>query len=218
MLTIGIYAIINTVNSKRYIGSSVDLEQRRKEHWRALMRGDHDNTHLQRSANKHGVGAFVFEVLETCGIDELISREQCYLDESQPEYNMLPRAHSMLGTRMSEAVKEKISRALRGRSSPMKGKRHTEAAKLKMSRSQKGNRHLWGHKHSLESRAKMSRSHLGQPAPNKGQSHSAETRAKISATLKGRPQSDSHRMRRAETMKGNQNWRNAKRLRTGRFG
>lgn len=43
----GIYQIYNPINNKRYIGSSINVERRLKEHLRNLEKNRHCNDHLQ---------------------------------------------------------------------------------------------------------------------------------------------------------------------------
>lgn len=50
----GIYKITNTATNKVYIGSSINLNNRRREHFRRLEEGTHKNSKLQNSYNKHG--------------------------------------------------------------------------------------------------------------------------------------------------------------------
>ncbi len=79
--TSGIYVIINTVNSKVYVGSTKDLEGRWGQHRRELCKGVHCNPYLQRSWSKHGENAFEFMVCEyTDNTEQLIEREQYWLD------------------------------------------------------------------------------------------------------------------------------------------
>lgn len=54
----GVYQIYNTVNGKRYIGSSIHIEQRFKEHLRNLRANKHVNAHLQCAWNKYGEQSF----------------------------------------------------------------------------------------------------------------------------------------------------------------
>lgn len=42
----GIYKIMNNVNGKCYVGSSIDLHQRRLQHFAALKYNKHINKHL----------------------------------------------------------------------------------------------------------------------------------------------------------------------------
>ena len=49
----GVYQIYNTETGKRYIGSSIDVERRLKEHKRNLKSHKHRNQHLQNAWNKY---------------------------------------------------------------------------------------------------------------------------------------------------------------------
>lgn len=50
----GIYQITNKVNGNCYIGSSVDLQRRRKQHFNSLANDIHVNARLQNAYNKYG--------------------------------------------------------------------------------------------------------------------------------------------------------------------
>ncbi len=79
-MRVGIYQLRNIVNNKLYIGSSKHLSIRKKEHFSALSNNQHRNSHLQNAWNKYGGESFVFQVLEECEKDQLLKREQYYLD------------------------------------------------------------------------------------------------------------------------------------------
>lgn len=99
----GVYAIINTLNGNRYIGSAACLAVRWKYHRWELRRGRHHSQHLQRAWRKYGAAAFTFSVVER--IDnptQLVQREQHYLDTLQPEYNECRVAGSALGRPQTE--------------------------------------------------------------------------------------------------------------------
>jgi len=78
----GVYCILNTLNGKIYIGSTLDsFGSRWKSHKGKLNRQVHPNTHLQAAWNKHGSAAFVFDVLYESEIDaEIVEKEQFFLD------------------------------------------------------------------------------------------------------------------------------------------
>ena len=76
----GIYQIRNLVNGKIYVGSSINLRKRLKDHFRDLRNNRHVNQHLQKAYNKYGLDKFVFEVLEYVEKDMLLEREQYYID------------------------------------------------------------------------------------------------------------------------------------------
>ena len=83
----GIYQIRNTKDNKIYIGSAVNLNKRKNNHFSHLRRNLHSNKHLQNAFNKHGRNNFIFEVLITCHKSMLIWYEQQFLDQWKPEYN-----------------------------------------------------------------------------------------------------------------------------------
>lgn len=76
----GVYKILNQVNNKVYIGSSKSIENRISTHISRLKRGVHRNKHLQSSWIKYGAKNFLFSVVEFCEVNELLEREQCYID------------------------------------------------------------------------------------------------------------------------------------------
>lgn len=94
---------------------------------------------------KYGHSSFSLTILEYCGKSELNEREQYYLDNLEPDYNILKIASSFLGYTPTEEAKAKISKALKGinRSEETKelirkkalDRKHSEDTKLKMSMS-----------------------------------------------------------------------------------
>lgn len=64
MIQCGIYKILNTVNGKIYIGSSVNLRKRLYEHRRLLRLSKHENYHLQNAFTKYGEQNFKFEIIK----------------------------------------------------------------------------------------------------------------------------------------------------------
>ena len=76
----GIYQIRCVANDKIYIGSSVDLLNRWRDHCRTLRSGDHSNKHLQAAWDKYGENWFDFTIIEYVGKDELLAAEQYWID------------------------------------------------------------------------------------------------------------------------------------------
>ena len=76
----GIYLIKNILDDKVYIGSSINLKDRRYKHFWMLERGIHDNQHLQNSYNKFGEENFKFEILENCEYNLLVEKEVSVID------------------------------------------------------------------------------------------------------------------------------------------
>lgn len=108
MNKIGIYQIINKVNQKRYIGSSIRLNGRKKRHFSELNCNVHHSQALQRAFNKYGKENFDFFILEYCETDKLLEREQYYLDTLKPEYNICKIAGNCLGKITTDETKQKM--------------------------------------------------------------------------------------------------------------
>lgn len=172
----GIYAIYNSVNGKMYVGSAMHIQKRWKRHVYLLTRGNHHSQKLQNAWNKYGQGAFRFRVTESCGEEQLISREQAAIDACDAAgrgYNILPTAGCLEGRKHTEEIKAKIGAA-------HKGKVITPEARAKISHA------LTGKVPTLETRAKTS-------TTLKGRIITPEHRAKISASRKGGVFSPQHR-------------------------
>lgn len=74
---IGIYKITNKVNGKVYIGQSVNIANRWKQH-RKTPYNPNDKSYdlpLYRAIRKYSLDNFSFEVIEECTIEELDSKE-----------------------------------------------------------------------------------------------------------------------------------------------
>lgn len=84
----GIYKIVNLINNKFYIGSSRNIKDRISHHLSELKNNKHTNTHLQNSYNKYGKENFKFEVIEYCELTELLLKEEYYIQNLKPEYNI----------------------------------------------------------------------------------------------------------------------------------
>lgn len=76
----GIYMIKCEVDGKVYIGSSVNLRNRKYKHYWMLRKNKHDNKHLQHSFNKFGEDKFIFQILEECDLSNLIERENYFIE------------------------------------------------------------------------------------------------------------------------------------------
>lgn len=88
----GIYKITNTANEKFYLGSSIQANRRWRQHKDDLRHGRHHSVILQRAWDKYGEATFSFEILELCERDNLLEREQHYMDALKPHYNVEKKA------------------------------------------------------------------------------------------------------------------------------
>lgn len=104
-----IYKISNNVNNKIYIGSAVCFKKRYTQHKHHLLKNTHHNILLQNHVNKYGFDSIKFEVLENVLDSNLINREQFYIDNLNPFFNIRRIAESMKGTKRTEEQKAKMS-------------------------------------------------------------------------------------------------------------
>lgn len=159
-----IYAIINLIDDKHYIGSSYDTQMRWSKHTSELINNRHHSRYLQFAWNKYGSVNFIFVILEKVSKDLLIQREQWWIDTlnvvAPHGYNIAPLAQSILGIKRSAETKAKISIVHKGKvitqnhkdrlASIKTGVPLSDTVKLNMARAQKGR------KHSEETKLKMS--------------------------------------------------------------
>ena len=76
----GIYIIKNAKTKKVYVGSSINITNRVRNHIKDLNKGIHHSMKLQRSFNKHGLQVFVYGVIELCDKNLLPLREKYWID------------------------------------------------------------------------------------------------------------------------------------------
>jgi group I intron endonuclease len=98
--TCGIYQIENKKNGRKYIGQSVHVEQRWRQHIRGLEKGAHTNHRLQRDYDVGGIEQFSFVLLEPVSPERLAERETFWISQKKSMtqeggYNIiLPRERS----------------------------------------------------------------------------------------------------------------------------
>lgn len=76
----GIYQISNNIDNRIYIGSTQCFKRRFTEHLKSLADNAHNNPHLQKFVNKYGIDSIKFEILEVVELENLLLKEQYYLD------------------------------------------------------------------------------------------------------------------------------------------
>lgn len=132
-MTSGVYQIRNTVNGKCYVGSSVHIERRWRQHRTALLRRVHHSKKLQNAVGKYGVGAFEFSVIEECPQDQNTDRELYWMVQKGAVcagYNIRSDPGSNLRSAVSEETKKKISAARLGKKHSADTKQRIGAASV----------------------------------------------------------------------------------------
>lgn len=71
----GIYRIVNTITGYVYIGSSINLEQRLKQHRTDIASGRHQNSGIRADIATYGADVFSLEVVEVTAPDDTVLHE-----------------------------------------------------------------------------------------------------------------------------------------------
>jgi len=198
----GIYKIKCCSNSKIYIGSSFNIESRLKKHFTQLKNQNHINPHLQSAYNKYGCNDFISEIIELCSVEDLISREQFWMDftkcyDRKIGFNNCRMADRPLGYRHTDEAKKKMSKSKRGKKLTQEhidkikksntGKRRTREQRKRMSESKKGAKNpMFGKKESEEHKKKRMKNCLSVPRWNKGLTKDVDSRLQKLATWEGK--------------------------------
>lgn len=134
----GIYYIKCLINNKKYIGSAVNLKDRKSRHFGSLKRGHHGSRKgyisiLQEDVIRFGIENFVFEIIEELpaisdnDLDYLNERENYWMDYYQtytPNYGFKYGYNQKRATRHKNKDKKKLSNSLskgqfKGENNPM---------------------------------------------------------------------------------------------------
>lgn len=192
MIKSGIYKIQNKINGKCYVGSAVDFKGRFASHKSFLRKNIHPNKKLQHSWNFHGPDAFLFLIVENVPKEDLIQREQFWIDSTNvvvEGYNICPNAGSTLGVIPSRESIEKSRAKNIGRKNTLEAKKRMSEARRGVSVSQ-------------ATRDKISATLRGRPSLNIGRKHTDETRKKISLAATGRKASEETIQKMSASRKG----------------
>ena len=117
-MTTGIYKITNIINNKCYIGCSINIEQRIKEHKRQRK-----NRHykIYKAFDKYGIENFKFEVIAKCPKEYLEKLEMFfikYFNSVSEGYNITDGGYGGYGQKHSEEQKKKWSELRKGKFLP----------------------------------------------------------------------------------------------------
>lgn len=127
-------------SGKSYIGSSSKLNDRFRRYFNHSYLSDSKRgaSLICKALLKYGYAEFRLEILEYCLNSEVIIREQFFLDNCKPEYNILKIAGSNLGYKHNEASLKLMSKASKSRNELQEVLKHKREVMLgrKLSKTQ----------------------------------------------------------------------------------
>ena len=151
-MTSGIYLITNKINDHMYVGGSIDIERRFREHknYKGLK-----TQAVDRAIKKYGADNFTYQIITELPADwKVIGEHEKYwvkfynTFKDKQHYNLDEGGRGRSDYTHSNETKMKISKAKKGKPNPTKGisrpdmagennpfygKHHTEETKIKMS-------------------------------------------------------------------------------------
>ena len=91
----GIYKIVNKINNKIYVGQSIDIIERWKQHnYKAFNQNEIAyNSALHAAFRKYGIENFELIVLEECSVEALDDRERYWIQELN---SLVPNGYNIL--------------------------------------------------------------------------------------------------------------------------
>jgi group I intron endonuclease len=194
----GIYKIQSVVDPTRvYIGSAVDIKRRWYFHYKQLREGKHHSIKLQRHYDKYGKDDLLFTVIEFCDKKDTLIREQVYLDDLAPYFNICLVAGSSLGIKRTELQKEQIRKSLTRRIGCNLGRKASAEENRLNSERQRGEKsHRYGVKLTDETKHKIGLGNLGKV-------RSEEFKQFLSKIQRGKKCSEEHKQKVSEGVKRN---------------
>jgi len=225
----GIYAIVNKINNKKYIGSSKNIYQRFIKH-RCDFNLKKHNRYFQYSWDKYGEKKFDLILLEECKQKDLLIREKILIElhnvcDTNYGYNVnseTEKPPSWKGKKHSKETKRKISENQKGKKLSEehkkmigdfhRGKTISDEQKKKMSLKLKGEKNpmygktyyeIWVEKYGKKEADKKqkTKNEKGRIAST-GRKLSEEAKKKISIKSKGRKHTEEVKKKMSETRKG----------------
>lgn len=183
----GIYCWHNLVTNKSYIGQTKNLLQR----YKAFIRWNNKNyagkdTLINETREQYSdMQYWEYKVLEYCDETLLDEREGYWiatLGTSDPNkgYNV------SIGTKHSQATKDKMSDSRKGEKCYWFGKHHSDETKEKLRIGHTGEKNVrWGTHHTEKAKRKIADAQRGEKSHHWGKHPTEETRQKLCESHKG---------------------------------
>lgn len=132
-----IYRWVNKINGHEYLGSTLRGYHRIRDYYNNNKLNS-DGMLIYKAILEYGHINFIFDIIEYCSPEELLDREQYYLDNYDFEYNTKPSVKSWNGFKHNQETIQKLKDL-------NTGKLHTEDVKDEM--------RIWWAKNKVDSSA-----------------------------------------------------------------
>ena len=127
----GVYAWVNKINKKVYVGSGTLLYKRISNYYQPWTFTNSPHMLILKALLKYGMINFTLVILELSDTKDLLKCEQKWMDKLKPQYNISRTAGNSLGYRHTTEIKDKLKFLALGR-------KHSEETRIKMSKSLMG--------------------------------------------------------------------------------
>lgn len=175
-----VYGIFNIHTNKRYVGSTTNYTNRKADHLYRLRKNSHYSSDMQKDYNEFGEKSFVFfKIEEVLTFDnlELFEREQFWIDQYKPEYNINDKAGNTFTNKARDKSREwHIQKGHRVQSQDEKDKRSKSLRKFY-------DEHPNHIVMTDERKKHLSKINTGKGNPNYGKTRNQETLDKMAKSM-----------------------------------
>ena len=187
-----IYVFTNKINGKQYVGQTINIEERYKQH-RKDAKNENKNSIFYRAIRKYGFDNFEFKVVETdIDISKIHEREKFWIKElntkSPNGYNLTDGGEGTFGYRHTEEAKKKMSELKKGMKLSPEQIERLRRGNIGRKLSEEHKKILVEAVKKANTGRKLTEEHKKRLAEyNRGRKHSEESKKKMSESQKNIP-------------------------------
>lgn len=196
-----IYITTNMINGKKYLG-----QKNFHRNWKTYLGSGQA---LKQAIQKYGKENFTRNIVYICYSPEELNQVEYDLSvflnvvESPDWYNLVYGGGTMAGYSPTQEVREKISKANKGKPAPNKGIPMSEEAKRKISEKYSGENAIWyGRHHTEESKEKIKQARTGIKASQETREKMSKQRTNSTSYFYGHHHSEKSKIKMSEAKKG----------------